>query len=45
MSEQNKCFMCSQTSFDRTLIKIEEKGEDKYVCADCMPKVIHGENK
>lgn len=39
----NKCFLCEQNSDQRVLIKIEDKGEDKFVCADCMPKVIHGE--
>lgn len=39
---QNKCFMCSNTSEEKVLVKIEKDWKDNYVCVACLPQVIHG---
>ena len=39
---ENKCFMCSNTSKDKVLVKIEKDWEETHVCVSCLPQVIHG---
>jgi len=41
MEEINKCFLCDNTSYDKVLVRIEDKAEKKYVCIWCLPRVIH----
>lgn len=36
------CFICGEDDGSRILFPIREKGESKWLCARCIPKVIHG---
>jgi len=37
-----KCLSCSRTDKEIALLPIRFKGEDQWVCAKCLPKLIHG---
>jgi len=38
----DKCFICSNTDKEAALFPIRFRGEDKWVCAKCLPRLIHG---
>jgi predicted SprT family Zn-dependent metalloprotease len=39
---EKKCFSCGNTSNEAPLLTVEVKGETKYACVRCMPRLIHG---
>lgn len=41
-SEEIRCFSCNRTDREVALLSIRFKGEDKWVCAKCLPRLIHG---
>ena len=41
-STEAGCSSCGRTDRETTLIPIRLKGEDKWICAKCLPKLIHG---
>ncbi|HLD59224.1 MAG TPA: hypothetical protein VI977_06365 [archaeon] len=40
--KENKCFKCNATSKESVLLKAELEGADIFVCAQCLPMIIHG---
>ena len=40
--QEHKCMRCGSTSYERALLPVEMNGEDKWVCAGCLPYLIHG---
>ena len=43
MTEQNEknCINCERTDAQIPLITLTFKGEAKYICAQCLPALIH----
>jgi hypothetical protein len=43
MTEQNEktCLNCNRTDEQTPLITLTFKGEAKYICAQCLPILIH----
>lgn len=39
---EHKCFLCGQDSQGRVLLACETKGQASWVCAGCLPFIIHG---
>ena len=37
-----KCLECGATSKERILLKAESRGKEAFVCAQCLPMIIHG---
>ena len=37
-----ECFLCGRTDEEVALIPVRVKGEDRWVCVRCIPKLIHG---
>ena len=42
MSSDTKCDYCGNTDFEAPLLSAKEKGETKWVCVRCLPRLIHG---
>ncbi len=42
MAEVRNCTKCSTNSENLVLLSTFHKGEEKWVCTRCFPKVIHG---
>lgn len=40
--KKNECFNCGSTSEHRCLFPCEYNGEPKWICARCIPIMIHG---
>lgn len=36
------CFMCSTSEEERYLIAVKHKGESRWCCTRCLPRLIHG---
>ena len=41
-SREARCFSCNKTDRETALFPVRFKGEDKWVCAKCIPRLIHG---
>ncbi len=41
-SSSDKCFICGKTDTEAPIFPIKYKGENKWVCAKCIPRLIHG---
>jgi hypothetical protein len=41
-SGSDKCFICGNTDKEAAFFPVRVRGEDKWVCAKCLPKLIHG---
>ena len=39
----DNCFGCENTDEEKTLISIKYKNNNIWVCADCLPKMLHGQ--
>ncbi|HLD58430.1 MAG TPA: hypothetical protein VI977_02200 [archaeon] len=43
MAKKNaNCFKCNASSKESVLLKAELEGADIFVCAQCLPMIIHG---
>ncbi len=42
VSVSEKCYVCGNTDEEAALFPVRHKGEDKWVCARCLPRLIHG---
>ncbi|MCL4459343.1 MAG: hypothetical protein M1136_00540 [Chloroflexi bacterium] len=40
--DTKRCLICGATSEDRLLLRGEYQGQETWVCASCLPRVIHG---
>ncbi len=40
--KESKCLKCNATSKERVLLKAESRGKEAFVCAQCLPMIIHG---
>lgn len=40
--KEESCFICETTSEERVLLPCRHEGESKWVCASCLPPLIHG---
>lgn len=38
---ESACFKCGKRSKVIELVKIETRGEEKWVCVKCLPALIH----
>ncbi len=41
MNEEKICLNCNRTDEQTPLISLSFKGEAKYICAQCLPTLIH----
>jgi hypothetical protein len=41
MNEQKTCLNCDRTDEQTPLILLSFKSEEKYICAQCLPTLIH----
>ena len=42
---ETRCSSCGKTDMETTLIPIRLKGKDQWICAKCLPELIHGPNR
>jgi len=42
---ETRCSSCGKTDMETTLIPIRLKGKDQWICAKCLPRLIHGPNR
>jgi len=45
MAQRNmeaRCYLCGKTDEEMALLHVKLKGEGKWVCAKCLPRLIHG---
>jgi hypothetical protein len=42
VSVSEKCYICGRTDEEAPIFPIKFRGEDKWVCAKCLPRLIHG---
>ena len=40
--EENRCDICGTSSQDRVLFQGERRKKKVWICAGCLPRVIHG---
>jgi len=43
-SGEHACMICGAKSDKRVLIYAEKNGKPAWVCAPCMPVLVHGED-
>lgn len=41
MSELNVCVKCKRSEEITPLLRLTFKGEEKFICAQCLPLLIH----
>jgi len=41
-STEPKCSSCGRSDREVALMPMRLKGKDKWICAKCLPKLIHG---
>lgn len=41
---ETRCFVCDAEEKERVYFRCVHEGEEKFVCARCLPVLIHGQH-
>lgn len=41
-STSEKCYVCGKTDNEAPIFRVKFRGKEKWVCAKCLPRLIHG---
>ncbi len=42
VSTSEKCYVCGRTDNEAPIFRVKFRGENRWVCAKCLPRLIHG---